>query len=116
MFSLIQTYRRGHNLGKIPYDEYKWGDKPLWMILDGGVRGEAGVKRVDTKRFIRFEHIRVIDKKKGYWYSRTSHWFIRFPYCRNDKEIFSANVAFWFIVFPLVLNLFARLLSLVATI
>lgn len=112
MYSLMQTSHRGYKEGEVPFDEYDWGDQPLWILLEGGGRGASGFKRIDTKRFIRFEHLRVIKKKNAYWHSRTSHWFIRFPYCKNDKQVLIANIVVCIIAFPLLLKILSALVGL----
>ena len=86
MYSIAQTYRSGRKSGQAPIDEYQWKD---------GILGRVGIKRVETKRFIRFEHLRVNQKDDCYWYSRRSHWFIKFPYCKNDMQILIANIVFF---------------------
>ena len=113
VFSLAATGSSGYKEGSVPYNQYKWTDNPLWVLLSGGGK-KVGIKRVETKRFIRFEHFRVIKwKENGYWYSRTSYWFIRFPYCKNDKEILIANIIVWIIVFPFLLKILSALVGLV---
>ena len=90
-FSFLQTGSAGYKEGDVPFDQYEWCAQPWWMSLEQFGSGEVGIKRVETERFIRFEYLRVVKKKNGYRYRRSSHWFIRFPFCKNDKEILIAN-------------------------
>ena len=101
MYSIAQTYRSGRKSGQAPIDEYQWKD---------GILGRVGIKRVETKRFIRFEHLRISQKADHYWFSRRSHWFIKFPYCKNDKQIFIANIAFLLIFFQVLSSVLVPLL------
>ena len=57
MFSLFQTYSSGYKYGEVPYDEYEWVD----LLF-----GKVGIRRVETKRFIRFENFKVNPMKNGY--------------------------------------------------
>ena len=77
MFSLFQTYSSGYKYGEVPYDEYKCLDHLF---------GKVGIRRVETKRFIRFENCKVNPRINGYWFLRQSYWFISFPYCKIDKQ------------------------------
>ena len=95
MYSIAQTYRSGRKSGQAPIDEYQWKD---------GILGRVGIKRVETKRFIRFEHLRVNQKDDCYWYSRRSHWFIKFPYCKNDMQILIANIVFFLIFLQILVK------------
>ena len=121
MFSILQTTRNGYKKEDVPADEYEWGAKPLWGAnplwgkFDLSRRAQYGVKRVETKRFVRFEYIRIVrhEKKHGYWFNRKSYWFIKVPFCKNDKELLIANIAIWFIAFPLFLRLIKLLTSLI---
>ena len=121
MFSLLQTTRNGYKKEDVPADEYEWGAKPLWgakpkwKTIELSSRAQYGVKRVETKRFVRFEYIRIVrnEKKHGYWFNRKSYWFIKVPFCNNDKELLIANIAIWFIGFPLFLRLIKLLTSLI---
>ena len=121
MFSLLQTYRNGYKKEDVPADEYEWGAKPLWgakpkwMPFDISGRAQYGVKRVETKRFVRFEYIRLVrnEKKHGYWFNRKSYWFIKAPFCKNDKELLIANIAIWIIAFPLFIRLIKSLTYLI---
>ena len=118
MFSLLQTTRNGYKKEDVPGDEYEWGAKPLWGAkpkwgkLGLSRRAQYGVKRVETKRFVRFEYIRIVrnEKKHGYWFNRKSYWFIKVPLYKNDKELLIANIAIWIIVVPLFLNIIQSLL------
>ena len=101
MYSIAQTYRSGYKKGQAPIEEYKWRE---------GIFGRVGIKRVETKRFIRFEHLSVRQKENRYWYSRRSHWFIKFPYCKNDKQILIANIALFLIFLQLLSRVFLPLL------
>ena len=122
MFSLLQTYRNGYKKEDVPADEYEWGAKPLWgakpkwKTFELSSRAQYGVKRVETKRFVRFEYIRIVrnEKKHGYWFNRKSYWFIKVPFYKNDKELLIANIAIWIIVVPLFLNIFKSLLMSLA--
>ena len=113
MFSLLQTSRNAYKKGDVPADEYEWGAKPSWMLFDISGRAQYGVKRVETKRFVRFEHIRVVrnEKKNGYWFNRKSFWFIKVPFCKSDKELLIANIAIWFIVIPSFMKILGSLLT-----
>ena len=92
MFSVFSTGSSGYKKGDVPFDQYEWGPQPFWMALELSFgKGDVGTKRVETKRFIRLEYLRVAKKENGYKYQRSSHWFIKFPFCKNDKEIFRAN-------------------------
>ena len=118
MFSILQTTRNGYKKEDVPADEYEWGAKPLWGAnplwgkFDLSRRAQYGVKRVETKRFVRFEYIRIVrnEKKHGYWFNRKSYWFIKVPLYKNDKELLIANIAIWIIVVPLFLNIIQSLL------
>ena len=118
MFSLLQTTRNGYKKEDVPGDEYEWGAKPLWgakpkwKTFELSSRAQYGVKRVETKRFVRFEYIRIVrnERKHGYWFNRKSYWFIKVPFYKNDKELLIANIAIWIIVVPLFLNIFKSLL------
>ena len=118
MFSLLQTTRNGYKKEDVPGDEYEWGAKPLWGAkpkwgkLGLSRRAQYGVKRVETKRFVRFEYIRIVrnEKKHGYWFNRKSYWFIKVPFYKNDKELLIANIAIWIIAVPLFLNIIQSLL------
>ena len=50
MYSLAQSLKTGQKKGQAPINEYEWKD---------GIFGKVGIKRVETKRFIRFEHLFV---------------------------------------------------------
>ena len=116
MFSLLQTSRNGYKKEDVPAYEYEWRTKPSWMLLDISGRAQYGVKRVETKRFVRFEYIRIVrnERKHGYWFNRKSYWFIKVPFYKNDKELLIANIAIWIIVVPLFLNIFKSLLMSLA--
>ena len=101
MYSIAQTYRSGRQSGQAPIEEYQWKD---------GIFGRVGIKRVETKRFIRFEHLSVRQKDDWYWYSRRSHWFVKFPYCKNDKQVLIANIVFFLILLQLLSKVFVSLL------
>ena len=101
MYSIAQTYRSGIKSGQAPIDEYQWKD---------GILGRVGIKRVETKRFIRFEHLRISQEADCFWYSRRSHWFLKFPYCKNDKQILLANIVFFLIFLQLLGRVFAALM------
>ena len=93
MYSIAQTWRSVTKSGQAPIDEYQWKD---------GILGRVGTKRVETKIFIRFENLRISQKEDHYWYSRRSHWFVKFPYCKNDKQILLANIVFFLIFLQLL--------------
>ena len=122
MFSLLQTTRNGYKKEDVPGDEYEWGAKPLWgakpkwKTFELSSRAQYGVKRVETKRFVRFEYIRIVrnERKHGYWFNRKSYWFIKVPFYKNDKELLISNIAIWIIVVPLFLNIFKSLLMSLA--
>ena len=122
MFSLLQTTRNGYKKEDVPGDEYEWGAKPLWgakpkwKTFELSSRAQYGVKRVETKRFVRFEYIRIVrnERKHGYWFNRKSYWFIKVPFYKNNKELLIANIAIWIIVVPLFLNIFKSLLMSLA--
>ena len=116
MLSLLQTSRNGYKKEDVPADEYEWGANPLWGKFDLSRRAQYGVKRVETKRFVRFEHIRVVrnEKKRGYWFNRKSYWFIKVPFCKNDKELLMANIAIWFIAIPSFLKILGSLMTYIA--
>ena len=50
MYSLAQSLKTGQKKGQAPINEYEWKD---------GIFGKVGIKRVETKRFIRFEHLSI---------------------------------------------------------
>lgn len=83
MYSIFRTWRSGRKNGQAPIDEYQWKDQLF---------GRVGTKRVETKRFIRFEHLSFEQKTDYYRYSRTSYWFLKFPFCKNDKQVLIANI------------------------
>ena len=85
----------------MPIDEYQWKDQFF---------GKVGTKRVETKRFIRFEHLSFEQKTDYYQYSRTSYWFIKFPFCKNDKQVLIANILFILIVFQVLGSVMVYLL------
>ena len=122
MFSLLQTTRNGYKKENVPGDEYEWGAKPLWgakpkwKTFELSSRAQYGVKRVETKRFVRFEYIRIVrnERKHGYWFNRKSYWFIKVPFYKHDKELLIANIVIWIIVVPLFLNIFKSLLMSLA--
>ena len=116
MFSLLQTSRNAYKEGDVPADEYDWGARPSWMFFDVSGRARYGVKRVETKRFVRFEHIRVVrnEKKHGYWFNRKSFWFIKVPFCKNDKELLIANIAIWFIAIPSFMKILGSVMTYIA--
>ena len=101
MYSIAQTWRSGTKSGQAPVDEYQWKD---------GILGRVGTKRVETKMFIRFEQLRIRQKEDHYWYSRRSHWFVKFPYCKNDKQILLANIVFFLIFLQLLGRVFKALM------
>ena len=104
MFSVVSTGSSGYKKGEVPIDQYEWGPQPFWMALQSSFfKGDVGTKRVETKRFIRLEYLRVAKKENGYKYHISSRWFIKFPFCKNDKEIFRANAVVW--VFELALSI-----------
>ena len=86
MYSIAQTYRSDSKSEQAPIDEYQWED---------GIPGRVTIKRVETKRFIQFEHLRIRQKVDCYRHSRSSHWFIKFPYYKNDKQVLIANIVFF---------------------
>ena len=92
MYSIAQTYRSGSKSEQAPIDEYQWED---------GILERAGIKKAGTKRFIRFKHLRIRQKVDFYWYSRRSHWFVKFPYYKNDKQVLIANIVFFLIFLQL---------------
>ena len=95
MLSVMSTGSSGYKKGEVPFDQYEWGPQPFWMALQPFGKGDVGTKRVETKRFIRLEYLRVSKKENGYKYRKSSHWFIKFPFCKNDQEIFRANAVVW---------------------
>ena len=113
MLSLLQTSRNGYKKEDVPADEYEWGAKPSWMLFDISGKAQYGVKRVETKRFVRFTHIRVVknERKHGYWFNRKSFWFIKVPFCKNDKELLIANIAVWFIALPSFMRILGSLMT-----
>ena len=54
MYSIFRTFRSGRKSEQSPIDEYQWKDQLF---------GRVGIKRVETKRFIRFEHLRFEKKQ-----------------------------------------------------
>ena len=82
MRSLAQSFSSGYKMGQAPIDKYEWKDR---------IFGKIGIKRVETKRFVRFENLSIRQKENGYWYSRRLHWFVNFPVCKNDKQLWMAN-------------------------
>ena len=119
MFSLLQTTRNGYKKEDVPGDEYEWGAKPLWGAkpkwgkLGLSRRAQYGVKRVETKRFVRFEYIRVLknERKHGYWFHRKSYWFITVPFVKHDKELLIDNIAVWFSALPSFMRILGSLMS-----
>ena len=105
MYSLAQSLKTGQKKGQAPINEYEWKD---------GIFGKVGIKRVETKRFIRFEHLSIRQKENWYWYSRRSHWFIKVPFCKKDKRILTANIIFLFIAMQATGSIILALLSLVS--
>ena len=103
MYSIVRTYRSGRKSGQAPIDEYEWKDQLF---------GRVGTKRVETKRFIRFEHLSFEQKTDYYRYSRTSYWFIKFPFCKNDKQILIANILFILIFFQVLGSIVVHLMPL----
>ena len=102
MFSLLQTYTTGYEYGEAPYDEYEWVDRLF---------GKVGIRRVETKRFIRFETFKVNPRKNGYSFSRRSYWFIRFPYCKTDKQIAIANIVALIIFLQVIGRIFYTIMN-----
>ena len=50
MFSILQTFSSGYEFGEVSYDDYECVDHLF---------GKVGIRRVETKRFIRFEDLKV---------------------------------------------------------
>ena len=105
MYSLAQSFKTGLKKGQAPINEYEWKDR---------IFGKVGIKRVETKRFIRFEHLSIRQKENWYWYSSRSHWFIKVPFCKNDKQILTENIIFLFITVQATGSIIFALLSLVS--
>ena len=101
MYSIIQTYRSGRKSVQAPIDEYQWKH---------GFFGRDGIKRVETTWFIRFEHLSFGQKTDYYRYSRRSHWFINFPFCKNDKQVLITNILFALIFFQVLGSIMVHLL------
>ncbi len=107
MRSLAQSFSSGYKRGQAPIDEYEWKDR---------IFGKIGIKRVETKRFVRFENLSIRQKENGYWYSRRSHWFINFPFCKNDKQLWIANAISWFLFMQVTVWIMIAMSALVALI
>ena len=93
MYSLAQSFKTGQEKGQAPINEYEWMD---------GIFGKVGIKRVETKRFIRFEHLSIRQNENGYFYSLSSHWFMNLPFCENDKQLLLVNIIFLLIFVQVV--------------
>ena len=50
MFSILQTFILGYEFGEVPYYDNELVDRLF---------GKVGIRRVETKRFIRFEDLKV---------------------------------------------------------
>ena len=98
----MRTWSSGYEHGKVPYEDYEWKDK---------IFGKVGIKRIETKRFIRFENLAVRPTKEGYSYNKSSHWFINFPFCRSDKQILFANIVALYISLSIIGRIFHALMS-----
>ena len=112
-FSFFSTGSGGYKKGEVPFDQYEWGAQPWWMFLEPFGTGDTGTRRVETKRFIRIEYLRVVKKKNGYKYRRSSHWFIKFPFCKNDREILIANAIIWIVEVALCITIANAMYGLV---
>ena len=96
MRSVFRTTRQGFT-SEIALDQYQW--------FDGLFGSKTGVRRVETKNFVRFERLSCRKVKDGYIYSSTSDWFINFPFCRNDKQIWIANAVILFLTMSVIGNI-----------
>ena len=79
--SLVYSIARSHSSGysdKLPLDEYQGKETAPGRTV--------GIKRVETKLFVRFERL-IIAPGTGdsYRYQRSSDWFVNVPFCRTDK-------------------------------
>ena len=88
--SLMYSIARSHSSDysdKLPLDEYQGKETAPGRTV--------GIKRVETKLFVRFERL-IIAPGTGdsYLYQRSSDWFVNVPFCRTDKQIFLANALF----------------------
>jgi len=103
MHSLLTVWRRGFKQGDIPEEEYEWS-KNLF--------GEKmGIRRIETKYFVRFDRLMAKQVKNGYRYLRRTSWFLNFPFCRNDEQLWIANIVGVFIAFCLLLNIITGILG-----
>ena len=102
MISFIRTWSSGYEKGEVPYENYEWKDRFF---------GRVGVRRVETKSFIHFENLTVKTKKEGYSYRKTSHWFIKFTFCRGDRQIWLANIGALSIGLSIIGKIFQALMS-----
>lgn len=103
MFSILQTFILGYVFGEVPYDDNELVDRLF---------GKVGIRRVETKRFIRFEDLKVKSSTNGYWFSRQSFWFIRFSFCKTDQQLAFANIVALIIVLQVIGRLFYSFMSL----
>ena len=103
MYSIFRTFRSGRKSGQAPIDEYQWKDQLF---------GRVGTKRVETKRFIRFEHLSFEQKTDYYRYSRTSYWFLKFPFCKNDKQLLIANIVITLIFLQILGSIMVHLIPM----
>lgn len=97
MYSLLTSWRRGFKQGDIPEEEYEWSQSLF--------SEKIGTRRIETKRFVRFERLTVKPVKNGYKYLRRTSWFLNFPFCRNDEQLWIANIVGLFIASCLLLNI-----------
>ena len=97
MYSLLTVWRRGFKQGFVPEGEYEWSKSLSCKRM--------GTRRIETKRFVRFERLIVEPAKNGYRYSRRTSWFLNFPFCSNDEQLWIANIAGVFIASCLLLNI-----------
>lgn len=101
MRSVFRTWRQGFTR-EINQEEYQWSD--------GLFGSKNGVRRVETKNFVRFERLSFQRVKDGYSYYRTTDWFINFSFCRNDTQIWIANAVIPFVTLSIIGNIVIMLL------
>ena len=86
MYSIARSHSSGYS-DKLPLDEYQWKETAPGR--------KVGIKRVETKLFVRFERLMIAPGKgDSYRYQRSSDWFINVPFCRTDKQLYLANALF----------------------
>lgn len=104
MRSLFRTWRHGRSQ-TIAFEDYQW--------TDGLLGSKTGIKRVETNHLVRFERLSFQETDHGFRYYRTSDWFINFPFCHNDTQIWVANAAITFLTLLLLGKLLVALLRAV---